>query len=118
MAREVSGKGKWGEDQATAFLARNGFGIIERNYNTIVGEIDIVAHKGGDLYFVEVKTRSAGPFANDLAVTREKLRKFKKTMARYCTERRIVDRGLIPASVMVIFDRTKKTVNFRFAVMY
>jgi putative endonuclease len=47
MAREVGGLGKWGEDQAVGFLQRQGFEIWERNYNSTVGEIDIVAQKGG-----------------------------------------------------------------------
>ena len=43
--------GEWGENLACAFLCHRGFKIIERNYYTTVGEIDIVAKLGDDFYF-------------------------------------------------------------------
>lgn len=49
--------GAWGEDMAAAFLVRQGFTIIERNWRTRWGEIDIIASRGQHLHFVEVKTR-------------------------------------------------------------
>ena len=118
MPREVGGIGRWGEDRAVEFLQRQQFLIIERNYNSAVGEIDIIARKNDDFYFVEVKTRSAGPFANNLAVTAVKLRKLRKTVARYCLARRITDCGVILAGLLVIYDRRQKKVNFNFSVLY
>lgn len=118
MGRRVSGIGKWGEEQAENFLFRQGFDIIEKNYNSTVGEIDIVAKKDNDFYFVEVKTRSAGPMAYDLAVTRDKLRKLRKTMLHFCSRRGIRDAGLIPAGLMVVVDRREKKVSFRFSILY
>ncbi len=49
--------GRWGEEQASAYLKRKGFKIIEHNLRTPVGEIDIIARYGKVLVFVEVKTR-------------------------------------------------------------
>lgn len=118
MPREVGGLGKWGEDRAVEFLQRQEFGILERNYNSTVGEIDIVASKGDDLYFVEVKTRAAGPFAFDVALTRDKKRKMTKTVRRYCSQKNINDRGIILASLLVTVDKAHKKVNFRLAVLY
>lgn len=46
-----------GESLACAYLERKGYSIMERNYRTRAGEIDIIARKGGKLAFVEVKTR-------------------------------------------------------------
>jgi len=48
--------GKIGENATCAFLQRQGFKIIDRNYWKKWGEIDVVAQKGLDLRFVEVKT--------------------------------------------------------------
>ena len=118
MPREVAGMGRWGEDRAVEFLQRQNFSVIERNYNSSVGEIDIIAKKGDDFYFVEVKTRSAGPFATNLAVTGQKLHKLKKTVARYCLARRINKSGLILASLLVVYDRSLKKVNFNFSIIY
>jgi putative endonuclease len=46
-----------GEDAAAAFLERVGMQIEARNWRSSAGEIDIIAHDGDDLVFVEVKTR-------------------------------------------------------------
>lgn len=52
--------GKLGERLAAEHLARCGFVILERNYRTRWGELDIVAFDGQTLSFVEVKTRRLG----------------------------------------------------------
>ncbi len=51
--------GRWGEEQAADYLLRRRMKILERNYRTPVGEIDIIAREGRTLVFVEVKTRSS-----------------------------------------------------------
>ena len=48
-----------GEDLASEYLRAHGFQILERNVRTRFGEIDIVAKKKGEWYFVEVKTRTS-----------------------------------------------------------
>ena len=110
--------GEWGEEQACLFLARKGFKVIDRNFQTTQGEIDVVAVKGGDYYFVEVKTRAAGDLATDLAVTASKKYKLGKTIKRYCFERNVTEGSFILASLMVIFDRSTRTVDFRLAVLF
>jgi putative endonuclease len=49
--------GKRGEDLAAAFLIRNGYQVLERNWRTRVGEIDLIACKDDEFRIVEVKTR-------------------------------------------------------------
>ena len=49
--------GKKGEDAACAYLERRGYIICQRNFRCRYGEIDIIAFKGNELSFVEVKTR-------------------------------------------------------------
>jgi putative endonuclease len=51
--------GRLGEQLAAEHLARRGFQIVERNYRTRWGELDIVAFDGHTLAFCEVKTRRA-----------------------------------------------------------
>jgi putative endonuclease len=48
--------GALGEDLACAYLAKQGYEIMERNYWRKWGEIDIVARQGDNWRFVEVKT--------------------------------------------------------------
>ena len=52
--------GNESEELATKFLEGAGFVIVERNfYARKLGEIDIVAQKGGVLHFIEVKSGKA-----------------------------------------------------------
>jgi putative endonuclease len=51
--------GEKGEGLAVKFLKKKGYKIIERNYRTPVGEIDIIAIDGETLSFIEVKTRES-----------------------------------------------------------
>ena len=56
--------GRRGEDLAAAHLERRGWRIVERNYRTRAGEIDLIAARRGTLAFCEVKTlvmRGAAP---------------------------------------------------------
>ena len=56
--------GKQGEEVAVNYLLKNGYEIIERNYQARKAEIDIIARKGDWLIVVEVKTRSSIDFGN------------------------------------------------------
>lgn len=47
--------GTRGEDEACNFLKKLGFSIVERNFWRKWGEIDVIARKGTELRFVEVK---------------------------------------------------------------
>ena len=50
--------GKEGENRAAVYLQQEGYVILGRNLFFRKAELDIVARKGNDLVFVEVKTRS------------------------------------------------------------
>jgi putative endonuclease len=60
-ANRRSELGRLGEQLAAEHLVRRGFEIVERNYRTRWGELDIVAFDGRTLAFCEVKTRRMGP---------------------------------------------------------
>ncbi len=72
------GKNK-GEDVAVEFLKRRGHKIIERNYSTKYGELDIITRApSGELCFVEVKSETS-PFSGPLKINRSKINKIKTT---------------------------------------
>ena len=48
--------GKIGENITKRFLMKHGFDVVEINYRTKYGEIDIIAKKDNVLRFVEVKS--------------------------------------------------------------
>ena len=50
--------GARGEAAAAAYLERCGISVIERNWRTSAGEIDIIAIDGDELIVCEVKTRT------------------------------------------------------------
>lgn len=49
--------GKLGEKVASDYLIKKGYKILERNFQTRFGEIDLIAAKGEKLIFVEVKLK-------------------------------------------------------------
>ena len=76
--------GQSGEDFAVDLLHRSGYKIIDRNFHSRFGEIDIIALDKDTLVFVEVKTRWSNKFGNPLeAVTPIKLYRIKKTADYY-----------------------------------
>lgn len=58
-ARHVD-TGRLGERIAVRYLERNGYRLVERNYRTREGEIDLIAARGQLLVFCEVKALRAG----------------------------------------------------------
>ena len=54
--------GQHGEDLAHRYLRRSGFTVAARNWRPPQGggELDLIAWEGGELVFVEVKTRVSG----------------------------------------------------------
>ena len=117
MTRSRKDLGEWGEDLAVAFLRRRGFEVIERNFFTTQGEIDLVARLGGDYYFVEVKTRREAELATDMAISRTKIHRLEKTVKSYCFRRNITDASLIFAGIIIYADAKTKTAKIRFAVI-
>lgn len=69
----VPSSGAQAEEIATDVLTRVGFRVLERNWKCRYGEIDIIAQRGKEIRFVEVKYRSRADFgyAED-AVTEHK----------------------------------------------
>lgn len=82
--------GKIGEEKAIEFLKKNGYKIIEKNYRTKIGEIDIIAKRKKEIIFIEVKTRSSDEFGlPEEAVNEIKLRKIEKVALTYLNSKKI-----------------------------
>ena len=69
--------GRIGENKAIKHLKKLGYKILEKNFKTKLGEIDIIAEDKETLVFIEVKTRSSLSFgAPSEAVNRKKQEKY------------------------------------------
>ncbi len=83
-------KGKIAEDLACKALEDRGFTVVERNFNTRFGEIDIVALKNGIYYFVEVRSISSDMFSSPAeTLSARKLERFRKALYIYIRKHRI-----------------------------
>ncbi|MCI5969223.1 YraN family protein [Helicobacter sp.] len=74
-------KGKEAESFACAFLESEGYAILECNFSTRFGEIDIIARKNGVLHFIEVK--SGIGFEPIYNISPKKLKRLTKTIHIY-----------------------------------
>lgn len=85
--------GEEGEKIAADYLLSQGYKIIERNFHSRRGEIDIVAEDGEILCFIEVKYYRQGSL-RDLheAVDRNKQRKMVMTARKYLFLKKIENR--------------------------
>jgi putative endonuclease len=107
--------GRTGEQLAAEHLLRLGYEIVERNYRTRWGELDIVARCGTTLAFCEVKTRrvggrAGGPFD---AVGPGKRARVRRMAGSWLVERR--DRPYAEVirfdAIGVVFDAAGRLVS-------
>ncbi len=54
--------GRWGEESAARFLQEKGYQILEQNFRSQRGEIDLVVRDADTLVFVEVKAKQRDGF--------------------------------------------------------
>jgi putative endonuclease len=79
--------GNIAEDKACKFLQKNGFKIVDRNFYSKFGEIDIIALKNRVLHFIEVK--SGKNFEPIYAITPTKIDRILKSINYYLLKNRV-----------------------------
>ncbi len=95
--------GRAGEDAAAAYLIREGYRMIERNWRCRTGEIDIIAARDRQLIFVEVRTRSTtGSFGSALeSVDPRKQAQVRRTAEVYLHRQRM-DEATVQFDVIAV----------------
>tara|TARA_Y100000588_G_C13661255_1_gene672190 strand:+ start:165 stop:521 length:357 start_codon:yes stop_codon:yes gene_type:complete len=87
--------GKHGESIAIEYLTDKGLEIIDKNFYTRFGEIDIIAKNKDVYHFIEVKTRLGDTYGKSLeAMTSSKLRHFTRTVEVYAKKYKIINHDL------------------------
>jgi len=77
-------RGELGERAARKFLQQKGLRFLTANFRSTRGEIDLVFREGGNLIFVEVKTRSSEDWTRPAAaVDARKRRLLSQTALDY-----------------------------------
>lgn len=90
--QETKALGFAGESFVVQFLEGRGFRIIEKNYTSSFGEIDVIAEQGDMIVFVEVKTRKACYFPVSTTVNLRKQKKIIKTAKMFFAKKNIYDK--------------------------
>ena len=95
--------GNEGENRAADYLVSKGFEIIERNWRTNRGEIDIIAFKNDILVFVEVKTLPNGTLDMiQRELNNQKRQRILKTSKRFLLNHRQYSNSYVRFDVIVI----------------
>ena len=95
--------GEDGENRATDYLLSKGFAIIERNWRTKGGEIDIIAYKNDTIVFLEVKTLPNGTIDMiQRELNYQKQQRILKTSKRFLLNHRQYSNSYVRYDVIVI----------------
>ena len=106
--------GRAGERLALEHYERLGFRLLDRNYRTPAGELDLILYDGATIVFAEVKTRRAPTVIDPVeSVTPTKQRRVRRLAAAWLAERgrdRPHARELRFDAVGVMIDRAGRLV--------
>lgn len=79
--------GKEGEKLAIDFLLEKGYKILEQNFRSPIGEIDIIARDRDYIVIIEVKRRISSVFGDPVFAVNQKKQKRLKKLALYYLSR-------------------------------
>ncbi len=112
MANFNTEVGRIGEEIAVLYLKKQGYRILERNYRSRLGEIDIIAKDKDVLCFIEVKTRRSDKFGLPFeAISFLKQQRMIRTAKDYIHHKKIKDTQIRFDVVSVEAEQWLKYVN-------
>ncbi len=100
--------GRLGEDLALEHLERLGFGLVDRNYRTRFGELDLIVSDETAIVFVEVKARRLDATAGSAV---ESVPPRKQRQVRGMAAAWLVENTARPRSRDLRFDVVAVTVD-------
>ena len=107
--------GNLGEEAAVKAIKKQGYKIIERNYRTKMGEIDIIARDGEYTCFIEVRLRKNNDFGSPAdTIDVRKQQKLIRTAKYYAAAKKIYDSPMRFDAVLINADaRDGKLTNVK-----
>lgn len=85
--------GALAEQHACDFLQAKGLTVLEKNYRTVSGEIDLIMRDGRDVVFIEVRSRKQNNYGSAVESINEiKQRKILKTSLLFLQQRNWLDK--------------------------
>jgi putative endonuclease len=107
--------GRFGEQLAEKYLAKNGFTILNRNWRCRLGEIDLVCQDKNCLVIVEVKTKRGTAYGQpEEMVTWRKKAKLQKLARIYPSE--LQQRRIDIVAIILTHDGELVSLNYYQAI--
>jgi len=105
--------GQRGESLAASFLAKKGMKLVDKNFRTRYGEIDLIFLDGKEIVFTEVKTRS-GPVEIDprLAIGLKKRRRLSKSALDFLNTKGWQNRNARFDVICIIMEDAKPQFDY------
>ncbi len=102
--RGAERRGRLAESLCVWWLRLRGYRILARDYRVAVGEVDILARRGGALAAIEVKARDDRGRANEALSARQR-RRIERAVAHFLVRRPELARLAIRFDVMLVTPR-------------
>ncbi|MEW6170324.1 MAG: YraN family protein [Candidatus Omnitrophota bacterium] len=104
--------GKLGQELAENFLRDSGYKILQRNYKTKLGEIDLIAKDRDTLCFIEVKTRGSLNFGlPQEAVNIFKQNQISKTALMFLKSKNLMDKNARFDVVSIYYQNNEPKID-------
>lgn len=112
--------GAIGEEAVAEYLVRLGFSILDRNWRTKGGELDLIAKSpAGKIHIIEVKTRSSYAFGHPLeAIDQEKAHRLQKlALAWLVTNNHFGSDYQVDVAAVTLNKTLKPLIDYRSGVL-
>lgn len=97
---------------ATNFLKEKGYEILENNWTSVLGELDIIAKDGNYIVFVEVKYRTSAKFGRPIeAITPHKLMKLRQNATLYLKKKKKLNNNVRFDAIEILGDEIRHIQN-------
>lgn len=107
------GKGREGEKRAEQYLSERGYTVLERNFRSPRGEIDLIAEKEDRIAFVEVKNWAYLDSGDlEYAIDRRKQGRIVATSRRYLHDHPEFRRKHFGFDVILVSPNTPEIIHY------